>query len=270
MTTATRSSSVNLESSVRTMKSGHTATRADRCDPDEWQLPEITELSQNNVQGFATNDMSAIAHLRQRPRCTNDNTPAGDNDAASTGSRRPQHKTSSDGTGRSHPTNLLTSSSCFKSDEHMKCTLQNHERDQWTSHRSDQPPGDSTAWNIVDDETVETSRTRHSVRAMCGILRHAGSGTPDVDLHGTTRGHPAGITATGATRDEEQEEQCGELSEGPVFAWQRPNREATEEPRGRRHRPTAIIHRMQSRKEATRRCTTNDARSAGIGGSALH
>ena len=38
--------------------------------------------------------------------------------------------------------------------------------------------------------------------------------------HGTTRGHPACIAATGATRDEEQEEQCGETSGVPVGAWQ--------------------------------------------------
>ena len=77
------------ESSLRTLKSGHTAIRADQFDPDGWQLPEIAELCQNNDQGVATNYLSAIAHVHQRPRCTNDNTPAGDTDAASTLSRRP-------------------------------------------------------------------------------------------------------------------------------------------------------------------------------------
>ena len=32
--------------------------------------------------------------------------------------------------------------------------------------------GDSTAWNTVDDQTVETPHTLHVVRAMRGILRH--------------------------------------------------------------------------------------------------
>ena len=193
------------ESLLRTLKSGHTAIRADQLDPDGWQLPEIAEFD----QGFVTHYMSAIAHLHQRPRCTNDNTPAGNNDAAYARSRRPQQKTSSDGNGtvRFLPTNLSTSPSRFRSDKQMNCTFQNHERDLWTSHRGNQPGGDSTAWNIVDDQTVDTSRTLLAVRAMCGILRHTGSGISDVDLHGTTRGHPAGIAATGATRDEEQEKQ---------------------------------------------------------------
>ena len=65
-----------------------------------------------------------------------------------------------------------------------------------------------------------TSRTLHAARAMCGILRLIGSGISDVDLHGTTRGHPASIAAKGATRDEEQEEQRSEPPGGPVGAWQ--------------------------------------------------
>ena len=83
------------ESSLRTLKRGHMAIRADQFDPDGWQLPEKAELRQNNDQGVATNYMSAIAHLHQRPRCTDDNTPAGDTDAASTLSRRPNFPPSS-------------------------------------------------------------------------------------------------------------------------------------------------------------------------------
>ena len=83
-------------------------------------------------------------------------------------------------------------------------------------------PRDSTARNIVDDQTVETSRTLLAVRAMCGILRHTGSGVSEVDPHGTTRRHPAGIEMTGAMRDEKQEEQCCEPSGGPLGAWQSP------------------------------------------------
>ena len=40
-------------------------------------------------------------------------------------------------------------------------------------------------------------------------------------LHGTIRGHPACIATTGATRDEEQEEQCCEPYGGSVGARQR-------------------------------------------------
>ena len=66
------------------------------------------------------------------------------------------------------------------------------------------------AWNTVDDQTVETSRTLHVLRAMRGILRHPVTGMSDVDSHGTIRGYLACIATTGATRDEEQEEQCCE------------------------------------------------------------
>ena len=41
------------ESSLRTLISGHTAIRADQFDPDGWQLPGITELCQNNDEGWA-------------------------------------------------------------------------------------------------------------------------------------------------------------------------------------------------------------------------
>ena len=68
------------ETSLRTLKIGHTAIRADQFDPDGWQLPGTTDLCQSNDRGAAPNYMSAIAHLHQRPRCTNDTTPADDND----------------------------------------------------------------------------------------------------------------------------------------------------------------------------------------------
>ena len=57
------------ESSLRTLQSGHTVIRVDQFDPDGWQLPEITELCQNNDEGCETNVMSVIAHVYQRPRC---------------------------------------------------------------------------------------------------------------------------------------------------------------------------------------------------------
>ena len=61
----------------------------------------------------------------------------------------------------------------------------------------------------MNDQTVETSRTLHAVR-----------GVSDVDPHGTSSEHPACIAATGAMRDEGQEEQCSESSGGSVSAWQ--------------------------------------------------
>ena len=158
--------------------------------------------------------MSAIAHLHQRPRCTNDNTPAGYSDAVSTCSCRPRQKTSTDGNGivKSHPTHHPTSSSRLKSGQQMNGVFRNHERDPM-DEPSKQPP---RGWNTVDDQTLETSRTR----AMRGILRHPISGISDVDPHGTIGGHPACIATTGATRDEGQEEQCCEPSGGPVSARQ--------------------------------------------------
>ena len=107
------------ESSLRTLKSGHTAIRADQFDLDGWQLPDSGELCQNDDQGSVTNYKSATAHLHKRPRCTTDNRPPGDTDAASTRSYIPPQKISSHnhGTARPHPTNTSTSPSRFKSEE---------------------------------------------------------------------------------------------------------------------------------------------------------
>ena len=87
------------ESSLRTLQSGHTVIRADQFDPDGWQLPEITELCQNNVEGCATHYMSVIAHVYQKPICKDNDTPAGDHDPASTRSCRPRQKTTSNDNG---------------------------------------------------------------------------------------------------------------------------------------------------------------------------
>ena len=131
------------ESSLRTLQSGHTVIRADQFDPDGWQLPEITELCQNNDEGRATNYMSVIAHAYQRPRCMDDDTPAGDHDPASTRSCRTRQKTTSKGDGptRSHPTNLPTTLPRFASGKQMHGTFENHERDVQTSSRL-RPPTD--------------------------------------------------------------------------------------------------------------------------------
>ena len=105
------------KSLFRTLQSGHTVIRADQFDPDGWQLPEVTELCQDIDEGRATNYMSVIAHVHQRPRCMDDGTPAGDHDPASTRSCRPRQKTTSNGDGptRSQPTNSPTSLPRFKS-----------------------------------------------------------------------------------------------------------------------------------------------------------
>ena len=73
----------------------------------------------------------------------------------------------------------------------MHGAFQNHEGDLRTSSQRYHPRRDSTAWNTVDDQTVETPRTLHVARAMRGILRHPVSGISDVDPHGTIGGHPA-------------------------------------------------------------------------------
>ena len=39
------------ESTLRTLQCVHTVIRADQFDTDGWQLPEITELCQNNDEG---------------------------------------------------------------------------------------------------------------------------------------------------------------------------------------------------------------------------
>ena len=130
--------------------------------------------------------VSVIAHVYQRPSCMDNDTPAGDHDPAPTRSCRPRQKTTSNGNGpaRSHPTNLPTSSPRFKSGKQAHGAFQNHERDIWTSSRGDQSREDLTAWNTVDDQTVETPRTLHVVRAMRGILRHPVPGISDVDPMG--------------------------------------------------------------------------------------
>ena len=93
---------------MRTLQSGHTVIRAAQFDPDGWQLPEITDMCQNINEGCATNYMSVIAHVYQRPRCMDDDTPAGDHDPAPIQSCRPRRKTTSNGDGptRSRPTNV--------------------------------------------------------------------------------------------------------------------------------------------------------------------
>ena len=114
---------------MRTLQSGHTVIRADQFDPDGWQLLEITDLCQDNDEGCATNYVSVIAHVYQRPICKDNDVSAGDHDPASTRSCRPRQKTTftDNGPARSHPTISPTSSPRFKSGTQMHGAFQNHE-----------------------------------------------------------------------------------------------------------------------------------------------
>ena len=136
------------ESSLRTLQSGHTVIRADQFDPDGWQLqlPAITELCQNNDEGCATNYMSVIAHVYQRPRCMDDDAPAGDHDPASTRSCRPRQKNTieRERTCEISSTNLPSSSPRFKSGKQMDGAFQNHERDIWSSSTIKSMPSSCT------------------------------------------------------------------------------------------------------------------------------
>ena len=124
-------------SSLRTLQSGHTVIRADQFDPGGWQFPVTTELCQDSDEGCVTNYMSVIAHVYQRPRCMDDDTPAEDHDPASTRRCRPRQKTTSNGDGstRSHPTNSPTSLPWFKSGKQMHGAFQDLEWDVRTSSR---------------------------------------------------------------------------------------------------------------------------------------
>ena len=95
------------ESSLRTLQSGHTVILADQFDSDGWQLPETTELCQDNDEGFVTIYMSAIAQMHQRTRCMDDDTPAGDHDSTSTRSCRPRQKTTPNVDGPTYLTQLI-------------------------------------------------------------------------------------------------------------------------------------------------------------------
>ena len=127
----------------------------------------------------------------------------------------------------------------------MHGVFQNHERDFWTSSRCDQSLRDSTTWNTIGCQTVETSLPLHGVRAMRGCLRHLVSGIFDADPHGTVRGHPECTATTGATRGGEQAEQCCEFSGGPMgarqsFSERQPGNPWKKAPNDCDHPPTAI------------------------------
>ena len=90
--TATRRMSVDLEGrpSPRTLKSGHTAIRADQFDPEGWRLPEEADSHQSNDQRIESMSLSANDHCQNRSRCTSDN------DAPVTRRRKSPPQTSTD------------------------------------------------------------------------------------------------------------------------------------------------------------------------------
>ena len=207
------------ESSLRTLQSGHTVIRADQFDPDGWQLPEITELCQNNDQGRATNycqsslmctrDPEAWTTIHQQETMTRHLHAVADHG-------RRQHRTATGLPDLIRP--ILPRDYLGSRVVNKRTVLFNTMTGMCGRALDATSPGYSTAWNTVDDQTVELPRTLHVVRAVRGILRHPVSGTSDADPHGTIRGHLARIVTTGATRDEEQEEQCCASSGGSVGA----------------------------------------------------
>ena len=117
---------VGGKSSLRTLKSGHTANRPDQLHPEGWRHPEEADSYWSYDQGIESNYMSAIDHPHQRPRCTSDTkstttTQAVDNDATVTRRRKPPQRTSTDGNGTldPHTTTDPPSSSLSKDEQRM-------------------------------------------------------------------------------------------------------------------------------------------------------
>ena len=124
---------VGGKSSLRTLKSGHTAIRADQFDPDSYRSYD---------QGVESNYMSAIDHSHQRPRCTSDiksttTTQAVDNDATVTRRRNPPQRTSTDGNGTldPHTTTDPPSSYLSKDEQRMNRLLLTDKWDLLASHQ---------------------------------------------------------------------------------------------------------------------------------------
>ena len=136
-----------------------------------------SQKSQNcvrtNDEGRATIYMSVIAHVYHRPKCMDDDIPAGDHDPTSTRSRRPRQETTPNGDGstRSHPTNLHTSTPRMKSGKQMHGAFQtmsgiygralnatNPERLNGMEHcgRSNSGNASHTAWCTCDSRHSST------------------------------------------------------------------------------------------------------------------
>ena len=256
---------------MRTLQSRHTVIRADQFDPDGWQLPGITDLCQNNDEGCATNCMSVIAHVYQTPQRMDDDTPVRDHDPAPTRSCRPRQKTTSNGNGpaRSQPTNLPTSSPRFKSGTQTHGAFQNRERDIGRALVATNP-GETqrhgTLWTIKQWKRL----AHYMVYVRCAAFFDTLSREFLMLIPmGRSEDIQLALRRREQRDDEGQEEQCCERPGGSVGARQSL---AERQPGNRgtlRRRTTAVVHRLRSRREATLRCTANDARCVGIGGSAF-
>ena len=164
--------------------------------------------------------MSAIAHLHQGARCTNDSARAGDNDAASTRSRRPRQKTTTDGKGtaRPHSTNIPRHLGSRVGNKRRVCfrTMSGICGRAMKATRPGETQRHGTLWTIKQWERI----AHYMLHVRCAAFFDTLAREFLMLTHGTTRGHLACIAATGATRDEEQEEQCSEPSGGSVGARQ--------------------------------------------------
>ena len=252
------------ESSLRTLQSGHTVIRADQFDPDGWQLPEITELGQDNDEG-------SIAHVYQGPRFMDNDTPAGDHaqhpNAVADHGRR-QHLTTTDLRDlirHFFPPHHLSSRAVNKRTVLFK-TMSGIYGRALNATSSGETQRHGTLWTIKQWKRL----AHYMVYVRCAAFFDTLSRE---FLMLIPMGRSEDIRL--ALRRREQREMkdkksnIANLLEAPWVrgkALPRGNGEL----RGRRHRTIAIIHRLRSRREATRRCTTNDVRFVGIGGSAFH
>ena len=223
------------ESSLRTLQSGHTRT-----------------FVPTNLIPMVGSSQKSRAHVYRRPRRMDNDTSAGDHEPASTRSCRPRQKTTSNDNGpaRSHPTIFPTSSLRFKSGKETHGTFQNHERELWTSSQRYQSRRDSTAWNTVDDQTVETTRTLHGVRVMRGILRHLSREFLMLIPVGRSEDIQLALRRREQREMKDKKSNVANLLEAQWVrgkALPRGNRGTC----GRRRRTIAIIHRLRSRTEAT-------------------
>ena len=228
-----------------------------------------SSLCQNNVEGCATNytsvtctiDPDAWTTIHQRETMTQHPHAVADHG-------RRQHLTTTVH-ARSHPTNFPTSSPRFKSGQQMHDALQHHMRDFWTSSRGDQSWGDSTAWWTL----WTTKQWKRLAHCMLYVRCAAFFDTLSREfLMLIPMGRSEDIRL--ALRRREQRQMNKRRAMLRTF-WRlsgckaKPHREATGNPvedGAERLRSSADCD-PEGRQRCE--CTSNDARCAGIGGSAL-
>ena len=258
------------ESSLRTLQSGHTVLRADQFDSDGWQLPEITELCQDNIEGLVTNYMSAISQMHQRTGCMDDDTPAGDHDSTTTRSCRPRPKT----TSHRMSTDVQDLTQIIYPRHHLGSRVV---RQRTASNKTM-----SGIYGRALGATSPGETQRHGILWTVNQwkrLTHYMMYVQSAAFFDTLSRELLMLIPTGRSEDirmalrrREQREMKNKESNAANFSRSsgcaaKLHREATREHRGRRRRTTAIIPRTRSRREATLQRTTNDAKCAGTGGS---